>query len=266
MPTDNRCCDCGKKSNGIRCRKCYLERHRSPPATCIKCGKEFRRNSTRNYKRGRPKYCSRDCSFAALRDGERRTGMAKVCLPRLTRELVTWFDGWDADATKNVRKVVRCKREGCGKRFYERDKKGERRKYCSVKCWNLDARTSLPLVKSACRQCKKAVLAKRGPVYCKSCLRKRSPSKHRKRCKRFGTFFNPQVRSLDVFRRDGWRCQLCLKKVRVRVPANHPVRATIDHIKPISLGGDHDWQNVQCACRQCNTLKSNKRLGQARLF
>lgn len=268
MASDTGCCDCGKKCTGKQCRACYLEQHRSPPATCLKCGKEFRRNSTRNYKADRPKYCSRNCSFAALRDGERTTGRAKVCLPKLTRQLIEWFDGWEKSADIKIIKVVQCTRKGCVATFPERSRKGKRRRYCSVKCWNSDAHPPQPLVRGKCRQCNKDVVAKRKSVYCKSCLRKRSRGgrKTRKRCQRFGTFFNAQVRSLDVFRRDGWRCQLCLKKVSVRVPVNHPLRATIDHIKPISLGGDHDWINVQCACRKCNVRKSNKRVGQARMF
>lgn len=36
---------------------------------------------------------------------------------------------------------------------------------------------------------------------------------------------------------------------------------SIDHIKPISLGGLHSWDNVQLAHRGCNTRKNNKYIG-----
>ena len=36
---------------------------------------------------------------------------------------------------------------------------------------------------------------------------------------------------------------------------------SIDHIRPISLGGLHSWDNVQLAHRGCNTRKSNKYIG-----
>lgn len=36
---------------------------------------------------------------------------------------------------------------------------------------------------------------------------------------------------------------------------------SIDHIKPISLGGLHAWDNVQLAHRGCNTRKSNRYIG-----
>ena len=33
---------------------------------------------------------------------------------------------------------------------------------------------------------------------------------------------------------------------------------TIDHIKPISKGGTHTWDNVQLAHFHCNSIKSDK--------
>lgn len=266
MPEARYCIDCGKQCNGNRCRCCYISHHRVQPAlpvTCLKCGKKFRRSSTNNYKASSPKYCSRACSFAALRDGERRTGRATVCLPRLTKELLAWFDGWEKDATAKTKKVAICRRRGCNARFYERSKTGRKRKYCSFGCANT---YRLPWVLGCCKECERPVVAKSKTVFCKSCARKRNPSKHRKRCKKHGTHFNPHVRSMEVFKRDNWRCQLCFKKVSASVPNNHHLRATVDHIKPISRGGDHDWSNVQCLCRNCNTKKRNKRIGQARLF
>jgi 5-methylcytosine-specific restriction endonuclease McrA len=37
---------------------------------------------------------------------------------------------------------------------------------------------------------------------------------------------------------------------------HHPRAATVDHFPvPLSRGGDHDWDNVRCACRKCNCEK-----------
>ena len=36
---------------------------------------------------------------------------------------------------------------------------------------------------------------------------------------------------------------------------------SIDHVKPISLGGLHSWDNVQLAHRICNTRKNNRFIG-----
>jgi len=32
---------------------------------------------------------------------------------------------------------------------------------------------------------------------------------------------------------------------------------TIDHIVPVSLGGDNHHSNLQCLCRKCNSIKSD---------
>jgi 5-methylcytosine-specific restriction endonuclease McrA len=47
---------------------------------------------------------------------------------------------------------------------------------------------------------------------------------------------------------------------------NHPMEATVDHYPiPLSKGGDHDWHNVKCAHRKCNSERGNKWDGQRRL-
>lgn len=33
---------------------------------------------------------------------------------------------------------------------------------------------------------------------------------------------------------------------------------SVDHITPISKGGNHTWDNVQLVCRMCNCVKYNK--------
>jgi 5-methylcytosine-specific restriction endonuclease McrA len=46
----------------------------------------------------------------------------------------------------------------------------------------------------------------------------------------------------------------------------HPRSPTVDHIIAISLGiKGHTWDNVQCACWQCNVKKGAKAIGQLRM-
>lgn len=33
--------------------------------------------------------------------------------------------------------------------------------------------------------------------------------------------------------------------------------ATVDHVKPVTLGGESTWENLVTACQACNTGKSN---------
>ena len=72
--------------------------------------------------------------------------------------------------------------------------------------------------------------------------------------------------SLEIFQRDGWRCQLCGQKVLRKAPARHPLSASLDHIVPIAKGGDHTRKNAQCAHLACNMRKQARIIGQMRLF
>jgi endogenous inhibitor of DNA gyrase (YacG/DUF329 family) len=60
-----------------------------------------------------------------------------------------------------------------------------------------------------------------------------------------------------VYERDGWRCQLCRKKVDRTKVAPHPRSPVLDHVLPLACGGKHEPANVQCAHYLCNSLKSD---------
>jgi len=67
--------------------------------------------------------------------------------------------------------------------------------------------------------------------------------------------FSPQ----KIFNRDGYICQLCGCKTRPDYKnPYHPKYPNLDHIIPLSKGGDHSKINTQCLCRQCNIEKHNK--------
>jgi 5-methylcytosine-specific restriction endonuclease McrA len=59
-----------------------------------------------------------------------------------------------------------------------------------------------------------------------------------------------------LIERDKAICQLCFKLVPADVDYNHPLAATIDHIIPVSKGGEHSYANCQLAHRKCNTHKN----------
>jgi 5-methylcytosine-specific restriction endonuclease McrA len=60
----------------------------------------------------------------------------------------------------------------------------------------------------------------------------------------------------NILRRDNYTCQYCGRK-------NVPL--TTDHIIPKAYGGKDEWENLVCACVECNTLKGNKRLSETNL-
>jgi 5-methylcytosine-specific restriction endonuclease McrA len=75
------------------------------------------------------------------------------------------------------------------------------------------------------------------------------------------------VNPMKVFERDGWKCHLCRKKTPRKLRGTTDPRAPeMDHIMPLSKGGDHTYANVACSCRACNQAKSNTPMGQTMLF
>lgn len=61
-----------------------------------------------------------------------------------------------------------------------------------------------------------------------------------------------------LYMRDGGVCQICGRQINFDCDSNSDFYPSIDHIQPLSKGGLHSWDNVQLACRVCNTLKSDK--------
>lgn len=55
----------------------------------------------------------------------------------------------------------------------------------------------------------------------------------------------------NVFVRDNHTCQYCYQKFRQEV-------LTIDHVTPVSKGGQTTWENVVASCAGCNTKKGSK--------
>lgn len=77
---------------------------------------------------------------------------------------------------------------------------------------------------------------------------------HRKRVRHYGGNYEP-VRPEEIFERDGWKCQICGKAIRRDTKCPHPLSASIDHIIPVSEGGDHVAENLRAAHFGCNTAR-----------
>lgn len=58
--------------------------------------------------------------------------------------------------------------------------------------------------------------------------------------------------SIKIFERDNWICGICHKKVDKMLRYPDPMSVSIDHIVPISRGGTHTKDNVQCSHLSCN--------------
>ncbi len=64
-------------------------------------------------------------------------------------------------------------------------------------------------------------------------------------------FYNVQENRLKIFERDGYKCHYCKKQLT-------RFSATLDHIQPVSKGGDNSYDNLITACLHCNSERGNK--------
>lgn len=172
--------------------------------------------------------------------------------------------------------VARC--PYCGKKFkpHYQNKRG----FCSGGCFTR-SKMLVADTTAVCLMCGNGFKKpKRGiKVYCsrrcaeRACMkRKRQTEKFRERERQYKKYRSIVVGAGDsilpeqIFERDGWVCQLCGKPVDRRLKFPHPMSASLDHITPISKGGEHVRVNVQCSHFSCNSRKNNKLGSQMLLF
>lgn len=219
------------RASGVQPRKQMQAR------TCVHCSISFIRHSSKGRDVGL--YCGRPCSFAAMR--ERR--LAKEALAPSPVDCVVC--GYRCE-----RVGARCCSSECAKRL-------GRLRYQA---------TPLPARPCACCGIPFVPLWRRmGPLtYCSGICRARSLREQKRKARRVrrareraggGDSFDP----LDVLRRDGWRCYLCGKDTPQKLRGSyHPDAPELDHVIPVSKGGQHTTGNTRCACRACNQVKSDR--------
>lgn len=66
----------------------------------------------------------------------------------------------------------------------------------------------------------------------------------------------PRFNRINIFRRDGDKCQYCTKTY-------NKSELTLDHVVPRSLGGKSVWENIVCCCIKCNRKKGGRTPEQA---
>lgn len=90
---------------------------------------------------------------------------------------------------------------------------------------------------------------------------------HQKEDERYkGITIDKNITLESVYRKDSGTCYLCGCKCNwedrtIRDDGTFIVGKTyptIEHVKPISKGGLHEWKNIRLACWQCNTNKRDK--------
>lgn len=192
-------------------------------------------------------------------------------------QILAWRDR-KAKPKEIIKKVWYCK--VCGKKL---DSYGV---YCGEECIKAFTRNKYhenrdailknirdnykpkPKTEKICKQCDGVFMGFDGNRYCSDVCRRivKHDRKDKRRAEKMGVYYEP-VNALRVFERDGWQCQLCMKKLKPKHRGTIRDDAPeLDHIIPWAQGGEHSYRNTQCACRKCNSKKRDIERGQLRLF
>ena len=163
----------------------------------------------------------------------------------------------------------------CSQPFEQTRGRGQPKKYCSRRCQANGSKSherKLPRGERQCKECQcvfeRGLFDKRIAFCSDACRRKnlRRRSEQVRRARMRGVACE-NVEALVVFARDGWHCQLCGISTPKRLHGSvNPRAPELDHIVPLSAGGEHSYRNTQCACRKCNNSKRANPRGQMRLF
>lgn len=155
---------------------------------------------------------------------------------------------------------------GCGE-VSKQTSTGKYLRFCSTSCRvkHSGRKAKAPIKARRCELCDREFLTNH-PLkkYCSHGCRERikylnSKQKtrqrgHKKRCEKFGVKFQ-YINPKRVFARDRLICQICLAPCDPAAKFPDPASPTIDHKIPISKGGEHTIENLQCAHWACNAKK-----------
>lgn len=94
---------------------------------------------------------------------------------------------------------------------------------------------------------------------CEPCAARRKAEQYAEKCRRRrvlkrGGIAEPYTLA-EIAQRDHHRCQLCRRKVDMALKVPHLKAPTVDHVIPVSEGGDDVRANVQLAHFGCNVSK-----------
>lgn len=149
----------------------------------------------------------------------------------------------------------------CGRSFVRKNG----RRFCSPVCTRSRPGTATPISFCSCGECGVSFVSRglRPRRWCSdTCARRsaRRTRRHRERASgvrrhrgRVGrSAVVEQFSTREIAERDGWRCHICGKKVPDRLYKSRPLDPTLDHLVPVSVGGDHVKANVALAHNRCN--------------
>lgn len=226
--------------------------HPIAPSACDVCGRLF----VRRARKDKGKYCDMWCKNEGMR--------------RLTRLPIKEAMSRNTDKCETCGKVLIgqgkrfCSNKCAGVRLVTRtcDVCGGRVKQRHVSCQHCGTRLATATHITPCVKCGRDKGAKDNRVkYCASCAasNKRLGKRARKALRRARKKAATNIERIDprvVYQRDKGICQLCGKRVRANANPQSNSGASLDHIIPLSKGGDHTYKNIQLAHRGCNSKQN----------
>ena len=145
-----------------------------------------------------------------------------------------------------------------------RKKEAEKKQQRIKKFWSQDfEQLAFELVR--CKECGCYYSGKKSGFCSEKCKRRYLNRAHDKRINR-ASRIDRTITLEKLYKRDGGVCWLCGGKCDYAdysiddknhfiVGPNYP---SVDHVQPLSKGGNHVWDNVKLAHHYCNTLKNDK--------
>ena len=254
--------------------------------TCPQCQQQFEFIPTNN----RRKYCSIKCKRQANQvpeDAESRKRYLNSPKGKATnkRKMAKYYQS----QTYNARiesPEYKQKAKDYAKQWAERHRKPRlcpicedviiqrRAKFCSNLCKEFYYKSKYPAKKNILRRCPGCREAKQfSGTYCSNdCYQQSDHGKfiirqgrHLRRA-RMRNAYTELVDPLVIAKRDKYKCHICRKRVNMNLEHNDKYSPTMDHLIPISLGGDHSYANIQLAHRTCNSSKGNRAVNEQLLL
>lgn len=233
-------------------RLCYSGSVEIPatPTKCLGCDNPPRPAKAVGTK---PKYCSDKCRRLVNHRSQVESGAYAAILQKRKAE--------NAAKALPVHTCVQC--GGTWSSTHRRSK------FCSSKCINKHTDLHNP-VRCSEPDCDRGV---RGKGLCAMHWRRKARAEgreanpawddnrrahyHKRRAQKLGTQVE-DLRPIDIYERDIWLCGLCSTPVDPDCTWPDPMSPSLDHVKPLSLGGTHTYENVQLAHLTCNVSKGNR--------
>jgi endogenous inhibitor of DNA gyrase (YacG/DUF329 family) len=215
-------------------QQCKTASHTQIKTACAQCGKTVLKRPDQ-LKRYPTPYCSKSCAVKAHQATRPRQ-------PKLYRLKVTHWQGQDCAVCGTSSLDAYCS-EYC-RQLHKRDGEQVDKLYQCVECGTEWLRWQRPGRRTYCSdECSLKVHRRNGK---------------RTRRARLRAVKAETVDIRKVAERDGWRCHICKKKVTQKT-------WSLDHLVPLSYGGEHSYTNTALAHHRCNTLRSNTGSAQLRL-